>query len=197
MLNKKQQFIKRMFDFLFSLIGMVLLTIPIVILGIIASISTKKNGIFKQERIGQYGKIFNILKIRSMIANNMANHITVKNDKRITNFGKFIRKYHLDELPQIYNVFIGEMSFVGPRPDVKGYADKLKGDDRIILSVKPGITGPATLAFRNEEELLAKQKNVKKFNDEVLWVKKVALNKQYIKNWSLLNDIKYILKTLL
>jgi lipopolysaccharide/colanic/teichoic acid biosynthesis glycosyltransferase len=197
MLNKKQQFIKRMFDFLFSLIGMVLLTIPIVILGIIASISTKKNGIFKQERIGQYGKIFNILKIRSMIANNMANHITVKNDKRITNFGKFIRKYHLDELPQIYNVFIGEMSFVGPRPDVKGYADKLKGDDRIILSVKPGITGPATLAFRNEEELLAKQENVKKFNDEVLWVKKVALNKQYIKNWSLLNDIKYILKTLL
>jgi lipopolysaccharide/colanic/teichoic acid biosynthesis glycosyltransferase len=197
MLNKKQQFIKRMFDFLFSLIGMVLLTIPIVILGIIASISTKKNGIFKQERIGQSGKIFNILKIRSMIANNTANHITVKNDKRITNFGKFIRKYHLDELPQIYNVFIGEMSFVGPRPDVKGYADKLKGDDRIILSVKPGITGPATLAFRNEEELLAKQENVKKFNDEVLWVKKVALNKQYIKNWSLLNDIKYILKTLL
>jgi lipopolysaccharide/colanic/teichoic acid biosynthesis glycosyltransferase len=197
MLNKKQQLTKRIFDFIFSLIGMVLLTIPIIILGIIASISSKKNGIFKQERIGQYGKIFNILKIRSMIANNTANHITVKNDKRITSFGKFIRKYHLDELPQIYNVFIGEMSFVGPRPDVKGYADKLKGDDRIILSVKPGITGPATLAFRNEEELLAKQENVKKFNDEVLWIEKVKINKQYIKNWSLLSDIKYILKTLL
>ena len=196
MLNKKQLFIKRIFDIIFSFIGILFLTIPIFILSIFALISTKKCGIFKQERIGQYSKPFNILKIRSMVENNTSNHITVKNDKRITKYGKFIRKYHLDELPQIYNVFMGQMSFVGPRPDVKGYADKLKEEDRIILSVKPGITGPATLAFNNEEELLAKQQNPKQFNDEVLWVEKVKINKIYIENWSLISDLKFILKTL-
>ena len=196
MLNKKQLIIKRSFDVFFSFIGIIFLSIPILILSIFASISTKKSGIFKQERIGQHAKPFYIFKIRSMIENNASNHITVKNDKRITKFGRFIRKYHLDELPQIYNVFIGEMSFVGPRPDVKGYADLLTNDDRIILKIKPGITGPATLAFKNEEALLAKQKNPKYYNDEVLWKQKVILNKNYIKNWSLINDLKYILQTL-
>ena len=196
MLSKKQLIIKRSFDVCFSFIGIIFLSIPILILSIFASVSTKKSGIFKQERIGQHAKPFNILKIRSMIENNSSNHITVKNDKRITKFGRFIRKYHLDELPQIYNVFIGEMSFVGPRPDVKGYADLLTDDDRIILNIKPGITGPATLAFKNEEALLAKQKNPKHYNDEVLWKQKVILNKNYIKNWSFINDLKYILQTL-
>ena len=195
MLNKKQILIKRSFDVFFSFIGIIFLSIPILILSIFALISTKKCGIFKQERIGQHAKPFYIFKIRSMIENDSSNHITVKNDKRITKFGRFIRKYHLDELPQIYNVFIGEMSFVGPRPDVKGYADLLTNDDRIILKIKPGITGPATLAFKNEEALLAKQKNPKQYNDEVLWKQKVILNKNYIKNWSLINDLIYILKT--
>lgn len=156
----------------------------------------KKNGIFKQERIGQHAKPFQILKIRSMIENNSSSHITIKNDQRITSFGKFIRKYNLDELPQIFNVLKGEMSFVGPRPDVKGYADLLQGNDKIILSLKPGITGPATLAFQNEEELLAKQDKPKQYNDEVLWPKKVTINKEYITNWSLISDLKYIIKTL-
>ena len=89
------------------------------------------------------------------------------------------------------------MSFVGPRPDVKGYADLLQGNDKIILNLKPGITGPATLAFQNEEELLAKQDNPKQYNDEVLWPKKVTINKEYITNWSLINDLKYIIKTIL
>jgi len=196
MLSQNQQISKRIFDIVLSILGIFFLTIPILILTIFASISTKKNGIFKQERIGQHAKPFQILKIRSMIENNSSSHITIKNDQRITSFGKFIRKYNLDELPQIFNVLKGEMSFVGPRPDVKGYADLLQGNDKIILSLKPGITGPATLAFQNEEELLAKQDNPKQYNDEVLWPKKVTINKEYITNWSLINDLKYIIKTL-
>ncbi len=171
-------------------------TIPILVLAVIASFSTKKNGIYKQERIGQNGIVFTIFKIRSMLLTDATNYITIKNDTRITKFGSFIRKYHLDELPQIYNVFLGTMSIVGPRPDVKGYADVLQGEDKIILSIKPGITGPATLHFKNEEAILAEQKDPQKYNDEVLWKKKIELNKEYIKNWSLKNDLKYILKTL-
>lgn len=196
MLSQNQQISKRLFDIVLSVLGIFFLTIPILILTIFASISTKKNGIFKQERIGQHAKPFQILKIRSMIENNSSSHITIKNDQRITSFGKFIRKYNLDELPQIFNVLKGEMSFVGPRPDVKGYADLLQGNDKIILSLKPGITGPATLAFQNEEELLAKQDKPKQYNDEVLWLKKVKINKEYITNWSLISDLKYIIKTL-
>ncbi len=132
--------------------------------------------------------------MRSNILDN--NTITTANDARITAFGRFLRKYNLDELPQIYNVFIGNMSIVGPRPDVKGYADELTGDDRMILSVKPGITGPATLYYKNEEQILAKKENPKQYNDEVLWKEKIKINKLYITNWSLINDIKYILKTI-
>ena len=127
---------------------------------------------------------------------NDENFITLRDDARLSAFGKMIRKYHLDEMPQIFNVFKGEMSFVGPRPDVKGYADLLQGDDRIILSVRPGITGPATLQFKNEEDLLAQQKNPKKYNDTIIWKEKVKINKEYIMTWTLLGDIKYIFKTI-
>jgi len=196
MLTKRQHTIKRFFDLFFSFFGIILLTIPIFILSLFAAVSTKKSGVFKQLRIGQNGKPFTIYKIRSMMASIGEDYITTKNDKRITKFGGFLRKYHLDELPQLYNVFFGTMSLVGPRPDVKGYADELKDDDRVILSVKPGITGPATLKFRNETVLLSKQDNPKKYNDDVLWKQKIILNKNYIKNWSLTSDIKYIFKTL-
>lgn len=124
------------------------------------------------------------------------NFITLINDERITSFGKFLRLFKLDELPQLFNVLIGNMSFVGPRPDVRGYADNLKGDDRIVLSVKPGITGPATLKFKHEEIILEDQKNPKKYNDEIVWPEKVKINIQYIKNWSLIRDIEYIIKTI-
>jgi lipopolysaccharide/colanic/teichoic acid biosynthesis glycosyltransferase len=122
--------------------------------------------------------------------------MTSLNDPRITPLGKFLRKYNFDELPQLFNVLIGDMSFVGPRPDVKGYADKLIGDDRIILSVKPGITGPATLKFKNEDRLLSQQKDPKKYNDTVIWKEKVKINKLYVENWSLLGDLNYIVKTI-
>ncbi len=122
--------------------------------------------------------------------------ITIKEDKRITIFGKFLRKFKIDELPQLINVLLGDMSFVGPRPDVKGYADELKGKDRIILRVKPGITGPATLRFKNEEEILANQIDPLKYNDEVIWKEKIKINKNYIENWTLIGDLKFILKTI-
>ncbi len=165
---------------------------------ILASFSTHKFGIFRQERVGKDGKTFKIYKIRTMKEFiPKEDFITLKNDKRITPFGQFLRAYKLDELPQLFNVFIGEMSVVGPRPDVLGYADHLKGKDEIILMVKPGITGPATLKFKNEEDLLSQQENPKKYNDEVIWPEKIRINKQYILEWTLINDIKYVVKTII
>ena len=121
--------------------------------------------------------------------------ITLKNDHRITLFGQFLRQYKLDELPQLFNVFKGDMSLVGPRPDVEGYADALTGEDRIILDIRPGITGPATLKYKNEEVLLMEQEDPQKYNDLVIWRDKVEINKNYIKNWSLIGDIHIIIKT--
>ncbi len=195
-LNTRQQFVKRVFDLFFSVIGILFLVIPIIILIIISSISTKKIGLFSQHRIGKHARLFTMYKIRTMIGNDDESPITLLDDKRITPFGKFLRLFKLDELPQLFNVLIGDMSFVGPRPDVAGYADILKGDDKIVLSVKPGITGPATLKFKNEEQLLVNQSDPKKYNDEIIWVEKVKINRQYIENWTLLYDIRYILKTI-
>ncbi|MGB5394983.1 MAG: sugar transferase, partial [Lutimonas sp.] len=153
---------------------------------------------FSQERIGRYGKVFRILKIRTMLKDDEdKSPISVLNLNRITPFGTFLRKHNIDEWPQVLNVINGEMSMVGPRPDVSGYADLLEGEDRIVLCVKPGITGPASIVFRNEDNILKKQKNPKHYNDSIIWPKKVDLNKQYILNWSLWSDIKYLIKTLI
>ena len=121
--------------------------------------------------------------------------ITLKNDHRITLFGQFLRQYKLDELPQLFNVIKGDMSLVGPRPDVEGYADALTGEDRIILDIRPGITGPATLKYKNEEALLMEQEDSQKYNDLVIWRDKVVINKNHIENWSLIGDIHIIIKT--
>ena len=134
-------------------------------------------------------------KIRSMKVSEDMSLITLKNDHRITGFGRFMRDYKLDELPQLFNVFIGDMSLVGPRPDVSGYADKLTGEDRVILEVKPGITGPATLKYKNEEAILVAQENPKQFNDQIIWKDKIIINRNYIENWSFIGDIRIIIKT--
>lgn len=123
--------------------------------------------------------------------------ITTANDARVTKIGRFLRKYKLDELPQLWNVFKGDMSFVGPRPEVPEYIANLNGEQRRILSVKPGITGPATLYFRNEEELLALCKNPKKFNDEVIYPEKIKINLEYIDSQSFLKDVGFIIATVL
>ncbi|RUA11756.1 MAG: sugar transferase [Flavobacteriia bacterium] len=196
-LNVKQKFIKRSFDIIFSIIGLAFFGIPIILLILLATFSTGKFGLFKQERIGKDTEVFNMYKIRSMKREEGSDiSITVAGDKRITRFGKFLRKFKLDELPQLFNVLIGDMSFVGPRPDIKGYADRLQGEDRIILTVNPGITGPATIRFKNEEQILARQQDPKKYNDQVIWPEKVRINIQYIENWTLWKDIKYIFKTI-
>ena len=194
-MSKKDKTIKRIFDFTLALIGL-LITWPVILIAwVIASLETKSNGFFLQKRVGQNGKLFTIIKIKTM-KDLPGSTVTTATDRRITKSGRFFRKYKIDELPQLINILKGDMSFVGPRPDVPGYADRLEGDDRVILSVKPGITGPATLKYKNEEEILARVDNPKEYNDKVIWPDKVKINKEYIKNWSLKKDIEYIIKTI-
>lgn len=154
--------------------------------------------LFKQERVGRYGKIFYIYKIRTMKAScdNKNMFVTTANDDRILPFGKWLRKTKLDEIVELVNVLKGDMSFVGPRPDVKGYADKLEGEDRKILELRPGITGPASLKYINEEEILAKADNPQQYNDEVIFPDKVKINLDYYYNRSFWGDIGIILKTI-
>ncbi len=153
--------------------------------------------IFKQKRVGVDGKLFTMYKFRTMTVTHSGSSISVKGEGRITPLGALLRKYKLDELPELWNVFIGDMSFVGPRPDVPGYADKLQGKDRDILKLKPGITGPASLKYRNEEELLAFQDNPQQYNDEVIFPDKVRINHAYLDHWSFWLDIRIILYTVL
>ncbi len=195
-LSRFQKTQKRLFDFVVSFLGLVL-TLPIIFIAwVVATIETKSNGFFIQKRVGENGKIINVIKIKTMREGSQKDGtITVDGDSRVTKSGRFFRKTKIDELPQLFNVLVGDMSLVGPRPDVEGYADRLRGDDRVILSVKPAITGPATLKYRNEEEILAKVENPKEYNDNVIWPDKVAINREYIKNWSLKGDIKYIWET--
>ncbi|APD05835.1 undecaprenyl-phosphate glucose phosphotransferase [Flavobacteriaceae bacterium UJ101] len=180
-----------------AIILLILLGWVIVILLIISFYDTKQWGFYKQERIGKKSKVFKIFKIRTMTNQyESEGYITTILDSRITPIGKKIRKYKLDELPQLINIIVGDMSFVGPRPDVKGYADELKGDDRVILSVKPGITSSASLKYRNEEVILSKVENPKKYNDEVIWPDKIRMNKEYVLNWSFKKDLIILYKTL-
>ena len=196
-MKSSQIFIKALFDFLLALIGLALL-IPIIILAwVVASIETRSNGFFLQRRVGRHGQLFTLIKIKTMKPVLGVNtNVTKKNDIRITKSGIFFRKTKIDELPQLWNVLIGQMSFVGPRPDVKGYADKLQGKDRIVLSVRPGITGPASLKYRNEETLLLEQNTPEQYNDEVIWPDKVKININYINHWSFIQDMRYIYQTI-
>ena len=190
MLSPHQKFIKRLFDLVLALTLLPFLLPVIVFLIIIATIDTHQNGFFIQKRIGHQGKPFSFYKIRTLKGKNHDNVIAIYN--QATPFGKFLRNTKLDELPQLLNVLIGTMSFVGPRPDIPGYADKLTGKDRIILTVKPGITGPATIKYKNEDKILLQQTNPKQYNDEVIWKDKIKINKEYVKNWSLQKDIRYL-----
>ena len=188
MLTSKEAFVKRVFDFTISALLTLILFIPILFFAFIAALATGSNGFFTQERIGQHGKLFMIFKIRTAKGNAPSSAQNF--------YSKFLRKTKLNELPQLFNILKGDMSFVGPRPDIRGFADELEGEDRIILKVPPGLTGPASLKYRNEEKILAKQENPNKYNREIIWPDKVAINKHYIENWSFKKDIYYIYKTL-
>ncbi len=198
MLSQTDKVKKRVFDILLSFIGIVLVWWLVLLAWIVASFETKSNGLFMQKRVGKDAKLFNVLKIKTMNrVKGIDTTVTSSNDVRITKSGAFFRKTKIDELPQLFNVLFGTMSFVGPRPDVPGFADVLEGDDRIVLSIAPGITGPASLKYKDEEEILSKQEDAERYNREVIWTDKVEVNKEYIENWSLQKDIKYIIKTVI
>ena len=177
---------------------------------------------FCQKRVGKDGKLFTCHKFRSMTVKHSGSSVSVAGDSRITPFGAKLRHYKIDELPELWDVLIGTMSFVGPRPDVPGYADQLQGDDRVVLKLRPGITGPATLKYRLEDEMIASfVDNVRKglvsqdmvlpssyqqlsdqelavwYNDNVIYPDKVRLNKYYYEHYSFIKDIEMIFATVL
>lgn len=188
---------KRIFDFFASLFGLVIMSPIFLIIMFLISFKMPGPVFFSQMRVGLDGNLFRMIKFRSMSLSHMGSSISIAGQNRITPLGASLRKYKLDELPELWNVLNGDMSIVGPRPDVPGYTDKLQGEDRIILSVRPGITGPASLKYSNEEELLARVDNPHKYNDEVLFPDKVRINKNYVKYWSFRLDIMFIMYTII
>ncbi|MBR6945456.1 MAG: sugar transferase [Prevotella sp.] len=151
--------------------------------------------IFRQQRVGRHGKLFTIYKFRTMTTGHQGSSVSVAGEARITPLGAVLRRYKIDELPELWNVLKGDMSLVGPRPDVPGYADKLVGEDREILLLRPGITGPASLKYRNEEELLATVDNPQEYNDTVIYPDKIRINRYYLHHYSFWKDIQMIICT--
>jgi len=197
MLTTTQQIQKRLFDVMLAIVAIGLTWWVMVFAWIVASLETKSNGLFVQQRVGKEGKLFWLFKIKTMKPmDGVTTSVTTATDRRITKSGAFLRRTKIDELPQLFNVLFGSMSFVGARPDVEGFADRLEGEDRVILSLPPAITGPASLKYKNEEQILAKQKEPERYNKEVIWRDKVAINKAYITQWSLRQDIIYIIETI-
>lgn len=215
---------KFLFDRFVSLIGLFFLWPVLIVLAVL--IRFKMPGgpaFFTQKRVGKGGKLFTMYKFRSMTVSHGGSSVSVAGESRITPLGAVLRKYKLDELPELWNVLIGDMSFVGPRPDVPGYADKLEGEDRLILNLRPGITGPASLKYRDEEEQIAAfVQKVKAndqivmesyrsvdfcqmtdeeiavwYNDNVIYPDKVKINLDYFRHNTLIGDLKYIFETVL
>ena len=153
--------------------------------------------LFRQQRVGRKGRLFTMVKFRTMLVNHGGNSVSVAGESRITPLGSVLRRWKLDELPELWNVLLGDMSFVGPRPDVPGYADTLTGEDREILQLRPGITGPASMKYRNEEEILSAVENPQKYNDEVIFPDKVRINRLYLHDHSFFLDLKMIVATVL
>lgn len=187
---------KWLFDRIMSLVGLIILSPVLLVVAILIRVKMPGGPVlFKQKRVGKECKLFTMVKFRSMSVAHGGSSVSVAGESRITPLGAKLRKYKLDELPELWNVFIGDMSFVGPRPDVPGYADKLVGEDRVILKLRPGITGPASLKYRDEETLLATVEDPIRYNDEVIFPDKVRINKEYYYNWSFWQDIRYIVRT--
>ena len=188
---------KRSFDIVFSTVGLLVLWPFIVITALYIRVKSGPPVLYTQFRVGKNGELFKCVKFRTMTVDaEKYGSVTCSSDGRITAEGKFLRKYKLDELTQLWNVFTGKMSFVGPRPDVPGYADKLPPDQKKILSLRPGITGPATIYFRYEEQILSITDDPQTINDSIIWPAKIRMNLEYLNNWSLFKDIGYILITL-
>ena len=202
--------LKWIFDRVVAFIGLLFLWPVLIVIAIIIKVKMPGGpAFFKKKRVGKEGKLFTCHKFRTMTVNHNGSTISVAGDSRITPFGAKLRHYKLDELPGLWDVLIGQMSFVGPRPDVPGYADKLTGDDRDVLKLRPGITGPATLKYRLEDEMIAAyvadkqasgdkrpmQEIATEYNDNVIYPDKVRLNCYYYRNYSFLKDIQMIFAT--
>lgn len=213
--------LKFVFDKVVSLVGLIVLSPLLLIVALLIKWKMPGPILFCQQRIGRYGEIFTVYKFRTMTVkaeasvasrNSEATSIASQEQSRITPLGEKLRRYKLDELPELWNVLKGNMSFVGPRPDVPGYADQLQGEDREVLLLRPGITGPASLKYRNEEDILetvdeALQKGrsglpmgittVQEYNDNVIYPDKVRLNRYYLHHYSFIKDIQMIVCTVL
>ena len=204
-------FLKPIFDRTVSFIGLLLIWPLLLVIALLVRVKIGRPVLFVQERISKDGKRFKIHKFRTMEAGCDESPVSIAGEERITPLGAKLRHYKLDELPELWDVFIGKMSFVGPRPDVPGYADKLEGDDRDVLKLRPGITGPATLKYRDEENLIAEHVKQAKtqgdsrseqeialwYNDNVIWPDKIRINRYYLHNYSFWTDIKLIFATVL
>lgn len=190
--------LKRMFDILMSFIGIIILLPLMIIIGIIIKLTSKGSILFKQIRVTKNSKLFQIYKFRTMRENSEGNkQITVGNDSRITGIGKILRKTKLDEIPQLFNVIKGEMSLVGPRPEVPKYVELYNDEQKKILQVPAGITDYASIYFSNESELLGKADDPEKFYIEKIMPYKIELNQKYIENINIFTDIKIIILTIL
>ena len=188
---------KFFFDRIFSLFGLLVLAPGLFVVAVLIKIRMPGGpAIFRQRRVGRNGKLFTMYKFRSMTVSHSGSSVSVAGESRITPLGAKLRKYKLDELPELWNVLKGDMSFVGPRPDVPGYADRLQGEDRLILKLRPGITGPASLKYADEEELLAQVADPRRYNDEVIFPDKVRINLDYYYNRTFCGDIRLIFQTI-
>lgn len=203
--------LKWIFDRVVAFVGLCFLWPVLLIVAIMIKVKMPGPILFVQKRVGKGGKLFTCHKFRSMTVKHSGSTVSVAGDSRITPFGATLRHYKLDELPGLWDVLIGNMSFVGPRPDVPGYADKLEGDDRDVLKLRPGITGPATLKYRLEDEMISEyvakrqaegdtrpmQEIATEYNDMVIYPDKVRLNCYYYRHYSFVKDIEMIFATVL
>ena len=190
--------LKYIFDRVAALLGLLLIWWLLIVVAVLIKVKMPGGpALFRQTRIGRHGKPFTIFKFRTMTVGHGGSSVSVAGESRITPLGAVLRKYKIDELPELWNVLKADMSFVGPRPDVPGYADALTGDDREVLLLRPGITGPASLKYRNEEEILAAVDNPQIYNDTIIFPDKVRINRYYLHNYSFVSDIKMILCTVL
>ena len=190
--------LKYIFDRVMALVGLLFVWPVLLVVAVLIKLQMPGGPVlFCQKRVGRNGKLFTLYKFRTMSMHHSGSSVSVAGEARITPLGATLRKCKLDELPELWNVLIGDMSFVGPRPDVPGYADQLSGDDRIILQLRPGITGPASLKYRNEEELLASVPNPQEYNDRVIYPDKVRINRYYAEHYSFVADIRMIFCTVL
>ena len=210
-MNCFDRIIKFAFDRLVALLGLLVLGIPLLVVALLVKITMGEGSVlFTQVRVGRHGKPFKIHKFRTMTNEKELSNIAYPNRARITPLGAKLRRYKIDELPELWDVLIGNMSFVGPRPDVPGYADQLEGDDRVVLEMRPGITGPATLKYSNEEKTIEEYVKQAKangdqrteeeialwYNDEVIYPDKVKINLDYYRHYSFWKDLIIIFKTI-